>query len=286
MKRKVYFGGLMFVLVVFGFSACRIGTGSSTNVTISTANANSSPSSNGEPAATPVAGSAQSPVAMPETLVAELYKAHDAQKSPFFQTKDRSLVDKYFSKPLADLIWKDAISSGNEVGAIDGDPLYNAQDVEIKNFAVGKGEVKGDKANVPVTFTNFGKKQSIIFALVTVNGGWKIENIIYGNGENLLKWLKEPAGDTPDVGSTAGGNFAGRYQIGSTSCTVKPVKMAFEVHWAKGSGVEMFFSKNGTTFESSPDKGESNRFEFDDESLSTGVFYRADGTEFPIKRLK
>ena len=49
---------------------------------------------------TPEAGSAETKAAPPETLVAELYKQHDAKKSPFFQTKDRGLVDKYFTKPL------------------------------------------------------------------------------------------------------------------------------------------------------------------------------------------
>ena len=62
---------------------------------------------------------------------------------------------------------------------------------------------------------------------------------------------------------------------------------AFEVRWAKGSGVEMFFSKDGNTFESSPDKnGKTNRFEFDDENYTTGIFYRADGKEFPVRRMK
>ena len=38
----------------------------------------------------------------PDTIVKDLYKQHDAQKSPFFQTKNRALVDKYFDKNLAD----------------------------------------------------------------------------------------------------------------------------------------------------------------------------------------
>jgi hypothetical protein len=33
------------------------------------------------------------------------------RKSPFFQTKNRALVDKYFDKNLADTIWKDAKDS-------------------------------------------------------------------------------------------------------------------------------------------------------------------------------
>src|SRR5689334_11223404 len=83
-------------------------------------------------------------LATPETLVADLYKAHDAKQSPFFQKRSRARVDKYFTKRLADLIWKDVTKTPKgEVGKLDGDPLYNAQDMEIKAFAIGKATVKG-----------------------------------------------------------------------------------------------------------------------------------------------
>lgn len=133
----------------------------------------------------------EAPAVTPEAVVANLYKQHDAKKSPFFQTKNRPLVDKYFTKPLANLIWKDATASKGEVGAIDGDPLYNAQDMKIKNFAIGKGKVKGNAATVTVTFTNFGKKVTVTFVLKQVNAAWKIDNIKYGNGDSLMKWLKD-----------------------------------------------------------------------------------------------
>lgn len=230
---------------------------------------------------TPTAGGGESPASKAEALVTDLYKTHDGKKSPFFQTKDRALVDSYFTKALGDLIWKDATSSKGEVGAIDGDPLYNAQDTEIKNFAVGTAEVKGTTATVPVTFTNFGDKKTITFALKQEKSGWRIDNILYGDGDSLLKWLKDTYPANTD---TADGEFEGKYQIGDTSCTVKPVKMAYEVRWAKGTGSEMFFFKDGTTFESDGDK--ANRFTFDDENYNTGTFYRADGKTFPIKRAK
>src|SRR6185503_14245224 len=68
--------------------------------------------------------------ASPNAVVASLYRQHK-QKSPFFQTTNRALIDKYFDKQLGDLLWNDAITSKNEVGVIDGDPLFNAQDMEI-----------------------------------------------------------------------------------------------------------------------------------------------------------
>ena len=122
----------------------------------------------------------------PETVVANLYKQHDAQKSPFFQTKSRALVDKYFARSTADLIWNDAKNTLNdEMGALGADPLYDAQDTEIKKFKVGKAIIKGNTAAVPVTFLNFGNKQKIDFELVLEKGFWKISDIKYGSDYTL-----------------------------------------------------------------------------------------------------
>lgn len=50
-----------------------------------------------------------------ETVVAtaKFAVATQAKKDvSFFQTKKRALVDKYFSKELADLLWKDVVGAG------------------------------------------------------------------------------------------------------------------------------------------------------------------------------
>ncbi|MEP6789502.1 MAG: DUF3828 domain-containing protein [Acidobacteriota bacterium] len=155
------------------------------NVNVSQPNVAVKTNANVEPAGTPASAAAESETAAAEALVADLYKQHDAKKSPFFQTKSRALVDKYFTKGIGDLIWKDANGPKGEVGVIDGDPLYAAQDTEIKNFAVGKAVVKGDSASVPVTFTNYGNKVTITFLLKQVESSWKIDDIKYGEGDTL-----------------------------------------------------------------------------------------------------
>jgi hypothetical protein len=126
----------------------------------------------------------------PDALVADLYRVHNRKHSPFFQTRSRALLYKYFAKSLADMIWKDAVSSKGEVGALDGDPLYDAQDMEIKKFAIGKPSYEGGKAKVNVTFDNFGKPQSFVFTLVNGRTGWRIDNIEYGEGRSLRGYLK------------------------------------------------------------------------------------------------
>lgn len=131
----------------------------------------------------------------PEALVAQLYKVHDAEKSPFFQAEDRALVDRYFAKELADFLWKDAKESKGELGVIDFDPLYNAQDTEIKNFAINKAKVDGGKATVVASFVNFDEKTRITFKLVQQDDAWKISDIQYTEGHALLKMFKAAAGN-------------------------------------------------------------------------------------------
>jgi hypothetical protein len=124
----------------------------------------------------------------PEQTVAALYKQHKKQ-SPFFQTKSRTLVDRYFDKEIADLIWN-MPNAPDEVGPLDGDPLYNAQDMEIRNFVIHKAMVTNGMATVLVTFTNIGKKQEVKFLLASRQADWKITNIKYDDGTDLIGILK------------------------------------------------------------------------------------------------
>jgi len=278
---KTIFTTCLCVLLL-ALGGCTIGKTTNTNVT-------TTGSSNNEPAATPMSGVGKVNIPAPETVVQALYKAHDTQKSPFFQSKDRALVDKFFSKPLADQIWKDATTHTSDIGVIDADPLYNAQDVEIKDFKIGTGQIdekNEKKATVNVTFTNFGKPNTIKFAMSAGSESWKIDDISYSPGDSLLKWFKEADKPEDTPAASVSGEFEGKYRVGETTCTVKPVKMAFEVRWAKGKGVEMFFAKDSATFESSPPKGGPNQFIFDDENYDTGTFVRTDGTTFSVSRIK
>lgn len=134
---------------------------------------------------------AQSPKRLsPTALVTDLYKAHNQKRSPFFQTRSRARLDKYFEKSLADMIWKDAKTSKGEVGALDGDPLYDAQDMEIKKFVINQATYEDGKAKVNVTFENLGQKKSFVFVLVNGRTGWRIQNIDYGEGRSLRGYLK------------------------------------------------------------------------------------------------
>jgi len=129
--------------------------------------------------------------ASPDGLVKDLYRVHNQKHSPFFQTRNRALLDKYFEKPLADLIWKDARSSKGEVGVIDGDPLYDAQDMEIKKFAIAKPRLEEGRALVDATFENLGQQKTITYIVVKGKTGWRIRDIVYGEGRTLKSEFKD-----------------------------------------------------------------------------------------------
>ena len=127
----------------------------------------------------------------PDVLVKDLYKTHDKAGGVILDGKSRRLLDKYFDKTLADFIWKDLTTHRGEVGVLDFDPFYNAQDFQIKNFVVGKPKINGDKARVIVKFQNFDRKDILNYQLVRRKNTWKISDIKYTDGTSLLGYFKE-----------------------------------------------------------------------------------------------
>ncbi len=84
--------------------------------------------------------------------------------------------------------------------------------------------------------------------------------------------------------------FEGKFKVGTTTCTVKPIKMAFEVKWAKGKGTLVFFFKeelpDGKVIYVSEDKPDGvDQFIFDNNRHRSGTFRRADGKEFSVSKL-
>jgi hypothetical protein len=131
----------------------------------------------------------------PAAVVKELYRIHRNGNGPLFTKKGKKYHEQFFDAKLAGLIWKDLTETPEgEVGHIDGDLLYNAQDMKITKFSVGAGTVEGDTATVPVTFMNYDQKVKITFQLVKTDASWKITNILYPGDSDLVKILSEPIG--------------------------------------------------------------------------------------------
>lgn len=130
-------------------------------------------------------------VTTPEAWVSNLYRVHNQKRGPFFQTRSRALLNKYFEKDLANLIWNDRLKSKGEVGVIDGDPLYDAQDMEIKHFVINKARHEPGRELVDATFENIGVKKTITFIMIKGAAGWRIHDIDYGEGRTLRSEFKD-----------------------------------------------------------------------------------------------
>ncbi len=135
----------------------------------------------------------------PDALVAVLYKQVEFKSPLFSEDGSRALLDGFFAKPLAELIWKDGQESAKtgDAGVLDFDPFYQAQDVDgVKNFVIGDAEIDGEKATVVVSFENLGQKMTLKYQLVQESGNWRIADIDYSEmpdyeGVTLLGMLEE-----------------------------------------------------------------------------------------------
>ena len=133
------------------------------------------------------------PTNSPENVVRELYRVHRNGRGGVFEAKGKRYIYKFFDQKLADLIWKDITQTPEgEVGHLDFDPLYNAQDTGITRFLIGKAVVNGDESTVLVSFRNFGQPTRIKFELHNGKQGWKIQNVIYSDKSDLIKILSTP----------------------------------------------------------------------------------------------
>jgi ABC-type transporter MlaC component len=124
------------------------------------------------------------PTTSPASVIREVYKVHDNGKGGIFEAKGKKYLYRFFDQQLADLIWKDISQTPEgELGNLDFDPLYNAQDTGITNFQIGKPLVEGNTATVLVTFRNFGQRTRIKFEMRNRESGWKIKNVIYDKSD-------------------------------------------------------------------------------------------------------
>ena len=125
-----------------------------------------------------------------QELVAQLYKEHSGKSDPLQYPASKKLLQAYFYKPLLALYLKDQADSKGEVGKIDFDPLYDAQDVQITDFNLVLLNHKKGSAYVTARFKNMGVEQEVVFALQTTKAGWRIADVQYKDGRSLLKILK------------------------------------------------------------------------------------------------
>jgi hypothetical protein len=125
----------------------------------------------------------------PKAIVAQLYQAHRSKHDPLEETK---LLGRYFDPVLLKLYLKDKHEAKGEVGRLEGDPFYNAQEIEVANFSVSEAETVNGETHVTVRFKNLGKPARFIYVMARTANGWRISDIRYDDGSSLKKILQAP----------------------------------------------------------------------------------------------
>ena len=125
------------------------------------------------------------------TVVLNLYSQHKRQ-SPFFQTRSRVVLDRYFTRELADLIWQDARASLRAVKlAISvGIRFITHRTCGLETSSVRERSPGSYGVEVVASFLNFNERHEVVFRLVPAGSSWKVADIVYDNGTTLMGILK------------------------------------------------------------------------------------------------
>ncbi len=124
-----------------------------------------------------------------DRLIRALYFEHNKKENPMRETKDRALIDQFFAKPVADLIWNDVQKASSQINRSKINLLFNAPDTAIKKTWVLPAVIGGSRAIVYVTFENKAKPEEVRVDLKQVAGRWRITDMLYPNGKLLTHLL-------------------------------------------------------------------------------------------------
>src|SRR6266550_1299635 len=132
----------------------------------------------------------------PEEVIRALYKAHRPWEHKGLNLRNRAVLSKYFSPELTKLFLKNAqverdCPKGDLCG-LDFDPILGAQDFDDHlNF-----KLRITEATPPQTgrfearfklFNEEKAEQVIVFQLVQLKNGWRIDDIIYTDDNASLR---------------------------------------------------------------------------------------------------
>lgn len=133
---------------------------------------------------------ADSPNDSPQDLMRELYRVHDHGKGPLLDpaaAKERRI---FFTESLAAALDQELNRPDPaELGNLDFDPFYYAQDTDLGELDFAVAKVSGNATVAIARFSNFGEPIEISYRVVDDGRGWRIDDIDYGEGNTLRKIL-------------------------------------------------------------------------------------------------
>lgn len=123
------------------------------------------------------AGATQAPERSPEGRIQRFLERHFAGDMGFtpesasayrgwLSVRLAHAIKAYFAKP----------SSADEVPAVDGDPFTGTQEYPTR-FFVGKSNISGDRASLPVRFSDAFGDREILYLMVREGGEWQLDDV-------------------------------------------------------------------------------------------------------------
>ncbi|GAB3693045.1 hypothetical protein GCM10027592_12520 [Spirosoma flavus] len=125
-----------------------------------------------------------------DRLVRALYFEHNKKENPLRETKNRSLIEQFFTKSTTNIIWSDAQKKPGKVNRSTINLLYNAPDMAIKKMWVEPAAIGGTRAIVYVTFEKNGKPEEVKVDMQQIAGRWRIAEMYYPGGIQLTQLLR------------------------------------------------------------------------------------------------
>jgi len=134
---------------------------------------------------------AASPNDSPQHLMRELYREHDQGNGPLLDPAASKERRVFFTESLASALDQELNRADpEELGKLDFDPFYNAQDTELGDLDFAVAKVSGNRTFAIARFSNFGEPIEIVYTVVQDGRGWRIHDIDYGDGHTLRKLLQ------------------------------------------------------------------------------------------------
>jgi len=132
-----------------------------------------------------------SPNDSPQALLRALYQVHDEGDGPLLPSEGRSQRRVFFTESLA-LALEGEIDRPDpeELGNLDFDPFYNAQETDLGAMDIAVAKVSGNATVALVRFANGGDPIEIAYRVILDGQAWRIDDIEYGEGRTLRKTLR------------------------------------------------------------------------------------------------
>ena len=130
------------------------------------------------------------PNASPQSLLHELYRVHARGEGPILDPTAQKHRRIFFTPSLAAALDRELNRADpEETATLDFDPFYNAQETELGEIDIAVPKVSGSRVNAIVRLANFGEPIEIVYQLVQDAHGWRIDDILYSEGNTLRKTL-------------------------------------------------------------------------------------------------